>query len=105
MIRKFIEENLPHIEDADDIPSAFESFWSIEQKKAFDEICQEEKLTQDKLQTLIGDYLFTERLPLRDDIVNILAVKPKLLERKQIVERVIDKIVSFVDTFINGMAA
>jgi type I restriction enzyme R subunit len=33
----------------------------------------------------------------------MLEEKPKLLKRKTIVERIIEKIVGFVDTFINGM--
>jgi len=56
-----------------------------------------------KLTAVISEYLFTERKPLRDDIVNMLEVKPKILERKKITERIIGKIVAFVDTFINGM--
>lgn len=104
LIQKFIEENLPHIADADDIPSEFEIFWTKEQKSAFDIICQDEKISPNKLETVISNYLFSEREPLRDDIINILEVKPKILERKPIAERIINKIIGFVETFINGMA-
>lgn len=103
LIEKFIEENLPHIEDIDNIPTEFENYWSAEQQKAFADICAQEQLDSAKLQTLIGDYLYSERLPLPDEIVNILDIKPKLLERKKIVKRVIDKIEDFVATFITGM--
>jgi type I restriction enzyme, R subunit len=105
LIEKFIEENLPHIKDLDDIPAKFESYWKDEQMKAFNTICKEEHIETEKLQHVLNDYLFTERLPLRDDIVNALKHKPKLLERKTITERVIHKIVDFVETFISGMAA
>jgi len=37
--------------------------------------------------------------PLKDDIANTLLVKPKLLDRKKIVPRVLDKVVEFVDKF------
>jgi type I restriction enzyme R subunit len=103
LIEKFIEENLPHIGDADNIPSEFESYWTVEQQKAFAAICANEQLDSEKLQSIIGNYLFTERLPLPDEIVNILDIKPKLLERKKIVKRVMDKIVDFVETFMTGM--
>ncbi|MBT7996061.1 MAG: type I restriction endonuclease subunit R [Bacteroidetes bacterium] len=105
LIEKFIEENLPHIKDLDDIPSEFESYWKDEQMKAFKTICKDERVEPEKLQIVISDYLFTERLPLRDDIAKALIHKPKLLERKTVTERVIHKIVSFVETFISGMAA
>ena len=103
LIEKFIEENMPHIDDEDDIHDEFERFWTEQQKKAIDEICKTEELKPEKLNGVIEEYLFTERKPMRDDIVGILENKPKLLERKKIVERVIDKIVGFVDTFVNGM--
>ncbi|MEI8048907.1 MAG: type I restriction endonuclease subunit R [Bacteroidota bacterium] len=105
LIEKFIEENLPHIGDVDDIPSEFENYWTVEQQKAFEVICAREQLDPIKLQAIIGDYIFTDRLPLPDEIVNILQVKPKLLERRAIVKRVIDEVVDFVKTFMTGMVA
>lgn len=103
LIEKFINENLPHIEDVDDIPNAFEEYVSEEKQAALQELCREEKLSFDKLNDIIGDYIFTERKPLPDDIVNMLEVKPKILERKSVVQRVTDKILGFIETFINGM--
>ncbi len=103
LIAKFIEQNLPYIEDIEDITDEFERFWSEEQQGAFDDLCKEEGLIKDKFQLVLENYLFTERLPLRDDIVSVLVVKPKLLERKIIGDRVIQKITDFVETFINGM--
>jgi type I restriction enzyme R subunit len=61
------------------------------------------RLIPEKLNEIIGNYLFTERKPLRDDIFNILIEKPKLLERKIVVERVIEKVLKFIDTYINGL--
>ncbi|AMM51214.1 deoxyribonuclease HsdR [Rufibacter sp. DG15C] len=105
LIEKFIEENLPHIEDTDDVPEAFETFWAQEQQKALTAISQEEKLDPMKLQALLGNYLFTERKPLRDEVIEMVEVKPTLMQRKAVYERVVDKVVGFVDTFINGMGA
>ena len=103
LIEKFIEENLPFIPDSDDIPESFEIFWTAEKQKAFEALCKEEKLPSDKLQTIVSDYLFTERKPMRDDVINLLEKKPKIRERKKVGERIIDKVVGFVETFINGM--
>jgi type I restriction enzyme, R subunit len=103
LIQKFIEENLPLITDVDDIPKRFETYWNEEQLKAFNKICTEEKLDAPKLELVLANYLFTEREPLRDDIVNLLSEKPKLLERKTTVERVIIKIKEFIETFVSGM--
>ncbi|WP_299700198.1 type I restriction endonuclease subunit R [uncultured Pontibacter sp.] len=103
LIRKFIEENLPHIEDADDVPEAFESFWQREQMAAFEKMSKEEQLDPVKLQAVLGNYLFTERKPLRDEVLDMLPARPKLLERRPIAERITAKVIGFVETFISGM--
>ena len=104
LIELFIKANLPAIEDSDDIPQEFEKFWNSEQQKAFNQLVNEENLSADKTQSLIEDYLYAEREPLRDEILDLLqGVKPTILERKKTGDRILKKIVNFVDTFINGI--
>ncbi len=104
LIEKFIKENLPLLEDTDDIPEAFEKFWNEEQQKAFNDLVEEEKLSPQKTQSLIESYLYAEREPLRDEILELReGEKPSVLERKRIGERILGKIMGFVDKFINGM--
>ncbi|MBX2899704.1 MAG: type I restriction endonuclease subunit R [Cyclobacteriaceae bacterium] len=104
LIEKFIQENLPVLEDEDDIPEAFDKFWNEEQQNAFNKLVKEENLLPDKTQTLIEDYLYAEREPLRDEILELLeGQKPSVLERKKTGDRILSKILGFVETFINGM--
>ena len=104
LIEKFIEENLPRVTDTDEIPEEFEQFWSAEQQKAFNKLVVEEDLDKEKTQKLIEDYLFAEREPLRDELLNLLkSEKPSVLQRKKIGDRLLAKIIGFVETFINGM--
>jgi type I restriction enzyme R subunit len=104
LIDKFIQENLPVLEDEEDIPEAFEKFWTAEQQNAFNKLVKEENLSPDKTQTLIEDYLYAEREPLRDEILELLqGEKPSVLERKKTGDRILSKILGFVETFINGM--
>lgn len=103
LIEKFIYQNLPSIEEPDDVKAEFEEYWEAERQKEFEAIWKEEKLNPEGLQGILSDYLFSDRKPLRDDVIKILEVKPKLMERKSIGERIIDKIVGYVDTFFNGM--
>lgn len=103
LIEKFISENLPFIKDADNVPDEFSEFWNMEKIKALQALCKEENLIKDKLFKIIDAYLFTGRKPLRDTIVDTLEVKPKLLQRKKIVERVTEKILDFINTFDDGM--
>lgn len=103
LIERFIQENLPHIADSDNIPEEFENYWSKERLLAIDNLSKEEDLDAEKLQEVIGTYLFTEKKPLRDDIIAMLNKRPSLKERKTVAERVTDKIIGFVETFINGI--
>jgi type I restriction enzyme, R subunit len=99
LIEKFINENLLKIENSEDIEEEFEKFWNEEREKAFIELCEEENLHNDEVKKVIDTYLYDERIPLANDIAATLKIKPKLLERKKIVPRVLDKIIGFVDKF------
>ena len=106
LIEKFIAENLPHIVDNDDIPEAFEKFWNEEQIIAFKKICDEENLSTEKVEKIIESYLFAEREPLRDEVLALIeGNQPTILERKKVGDRILSKIMRFVETFINGMSA
>ncbi len=105
LIEKFIRENLPIILDTDDIPQEFEKFWTVEQEKAFVRLVDEEKLSKERTQALIENYLYSEQEPMRDEILDLLIdEKPTLLQRKTIGERILKKIMGFVETFINGIS-
>lgn len=104
LIEKFIKENLPHIADSDEIPEAFEVYWNEERKAALEKMSEEENLDPQQLQEVIGKYLFTEKKPMRDDVIGLMKKRPALKERATVAERVTDKILGFVETFINGIA-
>jgi len=104
LIEKFILENLPQIEDSDNIPDEFEKFWNEEQVKAFENLVKQENLSPEKTQKLIENYLFAEREPLRDEVLNLIESEPpSVLQRKKIGDQILSKILGFVDTFINGV--
>lgn len=103
LIEKFISENLLSITDEDDVETEFFSFWDTEKLKALTQLSTEENLNAEKLQKLIGNYLFTEKEPLRDEIIDTLNERPSLKERKSVAERVLGKIKRYIETFIEGM--
>lgn len=106
LIEKFIQENLPVIDDSEEISSEFDTYWKQEQQKAFTKLVEEEKLSATKTEKLIENYLFSEREPLRDEVLELIeGDKPNLLQRKSLGDRILKRIVDFVETFINGMAA
>ncbi len=104
LIQQFIEENLPTIEDTDNIPEAFEVFWNEEQQKAFKKLTTDENLSEEKTQKLIENYLYAEREPLRDEVLDLIeGEKPSVLKRKKLGDKILKQIVEFVETFINGI--
>lgn len=104
LIEKFIQENLPVIEDTDNIPQEFEKFWNAEQQKAFNQLIKDENLAADKTEKIIEDYLFAEREPLRDEVLELIeGDKPTVLERKKVGDRILNRIMTFVETYINGI--
>ncbi|WP_293893021.1 type I restriction endonuclease subunit R [Flavobacterium sp.] len=104
LIEKFISQNIPEIEDTDSIPQEFDKFWIEEQRIAFNELVKSENLSTERTEQLIENYLFAEREPLRDEVLNLIdGDKPTLLLRKKIGDSILKKIMDFVETFINGM--
>ncbi len=104
LIQKFIKENIPRIENTEDIPQAFDVFWNEAQNKAFKKLTTKENLSEEKTQKLIENYLYAEREPLRDEVLDlIIGKKPSVLKRKELGDKILKQIVEFVETFINGI--
>jgi type I restriction enzyme R subunit len=104
LIEKFISQNIPEIEDTDSIPQEFDKFWIEEQRTAFSELVKSENLSIERTEQLIENYLFAEREPLRDEVLDLIeGDKPTLLQRKKVGDGILKKIMDFVETFINGM--
>ena len=95
---------MPVIHDSADIPQEFDNFWNEEKRKSFEQLIKEENLSADKADKLIADYLFAQKKPIRDEVLDLIdGDKPTVLERKKIGDRILNKIISFVDTFIEGI--
>lgn len=103
LIERFIEENLPLITNSDNIEDAFEAFWTLEKKKAINQLSKEENLKYSDLVTTVSNYLFTQKEPLRDEVIALMNERPNLKERASVSKRIVRKIVEFVETFIEGM--
>jgi type I restriction enzyme R subunit len=99
LVRKFIEENLPRLRKADDVEKAFSKFWQSERSEVLKKLAKDEKIPVDKIEQLIGDYLYTQKLPREQDIADLLPEQPRILERKTIVSRIKAAIENIVDKF------
>lgn len=104
LIERFINNHLPQIEDTDLIEEKFDEFLVGERKVAIENLSSEENLNQIALEQVIGNYLFTNKTPLRDEIIATMQQRPSLKERATTTERITNKIIHFVETFISGFA-
>ncbi|WEJ63424.1 type I restriction endonuclease subunit R [Thiomicrorhabdus lithotrophica] len=102
LIEKFIHENLPEIQNGGEVEQRFKQFWQEQDKAEIERICSEEGLDQEKVKKLISSYLFTEKLPYRDDVVDTMHQKPTILKRKTVSQRILDKMLDYIKTFVDG---
>ena len=105
LIEKFIEENLPHIHDADNITDEFEKYWQEQKVLALGKLCDDEHLDKEQFKALIEAYIFSGQDPLRDEVLKCLGDRPSILKAKEIGERIIHKMKEYVEVFEKGMAA
>ena len=103
LIEKFINENLPHIEDLDNIQDEFEQYWQEQKILALNKLCEDEHLDKEQFMSLMESYIYSSREPLRDDVFKCLDNRPSILKAREIGERIIDKMKEFIEVFVQGM--
>lgn len=100
LIERFIEENLPALDDMS-IEEGYAAFMIEEQEKAFNQFVADEKLNADKLKKLTEDFLFTQRIPTKQEVVEVLENQPSILQRAKVGDTILSKFLNFIDTFFN----
>ena len=103
LIEKFIEEHMTAMTPGQTITDAFSGFWDKEKSNAIADICVTEKLDPAAFKAMIEQYHFTGKKPLQGEVVDALEVKPKILERKSVVERIRARLLQLVATFDEGL--
>lgn len=105
LIEKFINENLPKIDNADNIQDEFEKFWQDQKVLALAKLCDDERLDKEQFKALIDAYIFSGQEPVRDDVLKCLGNRPNILQAREIGERITKKMKEFVEVFVEGMVA
>lgn len=105
LIEKFIKENLPKIQDADNIQEEFEQYWQDQKVVALAKLCDEEHLDKEQFKALIDAYIFSGREPLRDDVLKCLGDRPSILQARATGERIIARMKEYVEVFERAMMA
>jgi len=103
LIEKFIEENLPQIDDVDAIQDEFERYWQEQKILALGKLCEDEGLDKDQFNALVESYIYSGQEPIRDEVFKCLDNRPSILKAREIGERIIEKMKQYVEVFVNGM--
>lgn len=103
LIERFISEHFADMPAGVDVNDEFDTYWTEEKRKALLALSEEEGLNPEGLEKVLSNYLFTEKTPIRDEVIEIMESRPSLKERGTVAERVISKIKGFVETFIDGV--
>jgi len=103
LIEEFISTHLPGLRGEDETWDAFRRFWSGKRTEAFDAICREEGLEPEAFASLMSAYQFTGNEPLAEDVIAVVSEAPGILHRKKVAARIVERMVSYVETFDDHM--
>ncbi len=86
-------------EEQEDLVGDFNEaeFWSPEKDERLKAFSEAENLDDEGLKEIINEFLFTDKKPLRDDVVDIMRIKPSLRDRANVATEMTEKIVAFTD--------
>ena len=103
LIQKFLDENIPRMITGQSVEEAFAQFWDVEKERAIDELCQKEAIKPEVFKQVIGKYEYTKRLPSREDVNNLPITRPKISERKTLMNMLVVKTGQFIEKFYTGL--
>ncbi len=70
----------------------FEDCWDRERGNALSALDEEENLDAQSLRRMVDNFVYTQKAPLRDEVLEITKVRPRLAERRTIAECIIERI-------------
>ena len=103
LIKQFIEEHMPAIPPGGDVRGAFYRHVTEQREQAIESLCKDEGLDAQGLKKVIRNYIYTGKMPIRSDVINIMHTGPGLKERIEVGNRIISKFRKFAETFVDGI--
>ncbi|MCE7897778.1 deoxyribonuclease HsdR [Candidatus Microgenomates bacterium] len=99
LIKKFIEENLPSIDKSESVEKVFGEFWTRERTQVLKKLAESENIPTEKIEHLIDEYLYSNKMPREQDIADMLPLQPPIRERSSILGRIQRAIENIVEMF------
>lgn len=98
LIEKFIDENIPKIQDKDKFECYFENYINKEKENAISNLIQAEKLDESVAKDIIAQYEFSEKI--RNDLIkDSITERLGFIEKRSKVQFIKAKIVELVDKY------
>jgi type I restriction enzyme R subunit len=60
------------------VGAEFDNYWEAQKQSALVTLSQDEGLKGEALDKVLANYLFTEKTPMRDDVIGIMETRPVL---------------------------
>lgn len=105
LIEQFINDYMPNLDENTSIEEGFNEYWDNQKQAAIEAFCTEQNMDQQAVMTIIDEYNFSGKEPLRDTVFAALEEKPKLMERKTIFEKFVGKLKEFIHTFEDDLGS
>lgn len=102
LIEEFIEKQLPLISDSDEVLDRFSDFVLEQRKAAMKRLTEEENLDAKKFDQILSQYLYTQKLPIKEEVLGALNVRPRLLQQPIKAEEITNKLVEYVNVYVDG---
>ncbi len=103
LIERFIAEHLPELWPGGNLRESFRDYWNDQTQAAMQRLAESEGLQAAGLKNLIDEYLYTERIPLTPEIIDIMNSTPNLTERMPAAKKVIQKVKEFIEIYLDGV--
>lgn len=98
LIERFIDENIPQIQDKNEIESVFETYLEKEKTHAINSLIEEENLQEEVTKNIIAEYEFSGKMK-NDLIKESFNEKLGLKQRRSKLQILKEKIIKLVDRF------
>lgn len=103
LIERFLQNNLPNIEESGDVEREFYEFLDAERRAEFEKLCRENGIDKAKAERVVARYLSGGHKPRDHELNDLLIEQPRLLELDGIVDRLRDGLRKFLAAFIDGV--
>lgn len=78
------------------------TYWEDQKEANLKTVCEEEHLVSDSFKSLVERMIVSNQEPLREEIVDLMEMKPTLMQRKKVIPRITEKMKEFVNVFYSG---